>query len=275
MTVEQLDEKTVVRMIERELARRHWKLAAEPSLFAPGDTFTMRVTQRVHFWIEERGFAKNEKCVVDAIVHEYCRLLHHAVSWNGSHAQTAALQETIDCAWPVALKRCADRDVAESAILRAVNQLWQNIDKCDPGAYLAFFCKILLREIGQELRRRKRQNIETSEADLPRPGDQDDADADPLELFKASGWQGHAAFSLIDLEASRPSLFMKIRRCLQNAHREFIIQAHYWGELRLPQIALLLNQKVEQVTQKKFRALEHMRDHCPDVAQELILLLTP
>lgn len=271
----EIDEQGIIKIVEQELTRRGWKLAAEPSLFAPTESFIGRVLRRVPLWCAEKGRPLDEEIVRQATVHEYCHLLHRAVSWNGSRVQTIALQETIDYGWPVALKHCTQREMAESAILRAANKTWQNIDRCNPGSYLAFFCTTLRREIGQELRGQMRRDREISEVDLSPPDQEDDRDAGALDYFEAVGWQGSTAFSQIDLKLSRRSFFHKLRRCLQNARREFVIQAQFWGEMSISKIAQTLQLTAQQVTQAKFHALRRIRNDCPEVKQELILLLTP
>lgn len=272
----ELDEQVIAMFVEKELARRKWTLAAQPDLIPPGDSFAARVSRRVDEWQSTKRRARDEALVRDALVHEYCYLFHRAMGWNGSRAQAIALQETIDYAWPVALRRCADREVAESVILRAVNQAWARIGQCrQPGGYLAWFGRILQNEINQAFRTGERLDREISEAELPPAPEAEDAESGALDSFEAQGVQGHAAYSWIDLEASRPSLFAKIRRCLQNAHKEFVIQALFWGELQLREIAHVLRLTVVQVTQKKFYALRRMREGCPEVVQELILLMTP
>ncbi len=103
---QEIDEQGIIKIIEQELTRRDWKLAAEPGLFAPTESFVSRVLRRVPLWCAEKGRPLDEEIVRQAIIHEYCHLLHRAVSQSGSRVQTIALQETIDFGWPVAFKRC-------------------------------------------------------------------------------------------------------------------------------------------------------------------------
>lgn len=271
----ELDDAAIAKFVEQELTRRRWILAAQPDLIPPGESFTARVIRRVNEWQVERRRSRDEGLAHDAFIHEYCHLLHQAVSRNGNRVQQMALQETINFAWPAALKRCANREMAESAILRAVNKIWMHIDRCQPGSYLAFFGRILQNEINQELRNQRRAGREVMATDLPAEDDADELGPDALESLAAGRSQGNDAYAVIDLEESRPSLFTKLRGCLKHAHKEFVIRAVYWGELQVREIAQLLCVTATQVTQWKSRSLAIMRERCPDVVQELLLLLSP
>jgi len=271
MPTEPLDDVALEQKIQAELARRGWSLAAEPSLFAAGETFLLRVRQRTELWCVEKERPLDDALIHIAITHEYCRLLHAAVSQNSSRVQGVALQETINYAWPAALKRCSDQRTAESAILRAVTNAWLHIAKCKPGSYLAWFTRILQREIQQEYRTQGRiQGGETTEADLPIEQDNDEIDDDRWESVREQMTTEADSAHTVEQILSRERLVTLLKKCLSNAKREFIILAEFFAELNPVEIARMLGVKVSQVHLNKFRALKRIK-HCPDVLEELRL----
>jgi RNA polymerase sigma factor (sigma-70 family) len=253
----------IAEICAQELARHQWSLAAEPSLLPAGGTFAQVVAAHVADQCNREQRPLDEALVRRAVVHIYCHLLHRALSTNGTRVQGMALQETINYGWPVALQRCRDRAFAESAILHAVNKLWLNVEKCEPGSYLAYFTTILLREIGQQWRTAGRiGNAETTEADLQRAesalNESDDIDGAALEQFSDAANPYHE----VELAASRTKLFELLRDCLNNARRVHIIIGRYYAELNPLEIAQNLAIKVEQVYVEHHRAIERIKKCC-------------
>lgn len=267
------DDEELCHQILRELARRGWKLAFEPALFGPSETSCARVKRRLLEWCNRQRRLPDDALVRQATVHEYCHLLHAAVSRDDGRLQSIALNETIAYGWPLALKHYHERDLAESAILRAVHKTWLTIERCQPGSYLAYFTSILLREIGQERRKQKPfGEHEATETDLANVQD-DDAES-PLLSFTDSAAQ--AAFDQVLNRESMPSFLQVLRDCLKNARQEHIILLHFFAELNPIEIAGQLRMKVNQYYVEKSRALNRIRECCQDdVVRELQLRLAP
>jgi RNA polymerase sigma factor (sigma-70 family) len=277
--MQELDDAAIAKFVEQELTRRKWTLATQPELIGPGESFAERVIRRVNGWQVERRRSRDETLVHDTFIHEYCHLLHQAMSRNGSRVQSIALEEMIAYAWPVALKRCADKEMTERAILRAINSAWVHIADChEPGGFLAWFVRILQREISQEFRQRDRLAAEISEIDLSVPQQEDDIEISPLEfhaLFNRTRSTDETVFAKIERQLSRDSLLDGLRRCLQHAQREFIVRARFFGELNPSEIAAHLSMTAKRVYEETHRALGHMKGNCPDVVKELLLMLAP
>jgi RNA polymerase sigma factor (sigma-70 family) len=267
------DDEELCQPILRELARRGWKLAFEPALFGPDDAFCARVKARLLEWCNRQRRLPDDALVRQAMVHEYCHLLHAAVSRDDGRLQSMALNETIVYGWPLALKQYHERDLAESAVLRAVHKTWLTIERCQPGSYLAYFTSILLREIGQERRKQKpigeHETTESDMADLQK----DDAES-PLLSFTDPAAQ--AAFDLVLNRESMSALLQVLRDCLENVRQEHIILLHFFAELNPSEIAGQLRMRVNQYYVEKSRALNRIRECCrEEVARELQLRLAP
>jgi RNA polymerase sigma factor (sigma-70 family) len=266
----------IAEICAQELARRDWHLAAEPTLLPAGGTFVEAVAAHVADQCSREQRQLDEALVRRAIVHIYCHLLHRALSTNGSRLQSVAIQETINYGWPLALQRCRDNALAESAILHAVNKLWLNVDKCQPGAYLAFFTKILLREIGQEWRNSERvDRRETSESNLQRSEDAsnelDDWDSSIFDKFTNAA----DAFRSIDIVESRTTLFDLLRDCLKNPKWVHILLGRFYAELNPTEIAQQLAMRVQQVYVEQHRAIDRIKRCCKEtLLVELQLLLS-
>lgn len=258
--------------VAAELARRGWLLAEEPVLFARDDTFVKRVAARLLLWCNEQQRLPDDALLMRAIVHEYCRLLHAAVSTDGSRQQNIALQETMNYGWPIARKHCTDVTMAESAILRAVNQTWLTIHRCEPGLYLAYFARILLNEIHQA--RRKDKSLSSHFPPAPEPIEGDDEEG----AAWASAWRDlavEADFEQLLRREAMPSLQQLLSNCLKNARQEHIILLHFFAALNPSEVAQHLQIKVQQFSVEKNRALTKIRARCLDELQrELSLRLS-
>lgn len=266
----------VTEICMQELARRDWHLAAEPSLLPSDATFAQVVATHVADQCSAEQRLPSEELVRTAVVHVYCHFLHRALSTNGTRVQSVAIQETINYGWPLALQRCRDNTLAESAILHAVNKLWLNVDKCQPGAYLAFFTRILLREIGQEWRKSGRiDKHETSESDLQRPEDA----PNELEDWDSSGFDQFTnatdAFRAIDIAESRTNLLDMLSDCLKNPRWVHILLGRFYAELSSTEIAQQLAMRVQQVYVEQHRAIDRIKRCCKEtLLAELQLLLS-
>lgn len=266
-------------LISKTLGSRGWALADDPALFGPDDTFRNRVLARIAEWAGQEGRPLDDKLVVDALKHEYSRLLVDAIRRDGSRIQSTALTEAMRYAWPIALQRCADRDQAEAAILRAATQAWLHIDRCYAGTFLAWFGQIVINEtkaLGKKERRVAEH--ETPETDLinPRMAEGQD-ELSPLDTaLHLAQRAGLPEDDIREVErlATRSWLIDKLRACLENARREFILIADFFLDLNASEIARHLAVKVQVVYTEKNRAIAHIRKCCADLRAELELILT-
>lgn len=261
------DDAELRRRIETELARHGWQLAAEPVLVGTNDTFNERVKRRLFEWCNGQRRLPDDALVRRAIVHEYCYLLHAAVGGDDGRLQSRAVDETIAYGWPLALKHCQDREVAESAILGAVHKTWLTIERCLPGSYLAYYAKILLNEINQERRGQKPVgDHETTEAELLDP-QSDESDSPLLSVADPSA---QLAYDLMLKWESLDALLKVLSDCLKNVRQEHIILLHFFAGFNPSEIAGQLRIKVNQYYVEKSRALSKIRKCClEDVAREL------
>lgn len=268
-----LDDEAVQRRIAHELERRKWRLATEPALFATGDAFPVRVRRRWESWRQEQRRGPDDKLLEQAIVHEYCHLLHAALSQGDGRLQTAAVDETIAYGWPLALSHYPDRKLAEGAILRAVHKVWLAIHKVQPGSYLAFFAQVLLNEIKQDHRKQKRiDEHEQFDAEPGEPGD-DTGAACAVELDDPAA---AADFERMINRVSAPSLHQLLRDCLKNPRREHIILLHFFLGLNASEVAHHLQMAVAQFYVEKSRALATLKSCCPEkIRSELHSRLIP
>ena len=273
MDIAPRDDTELWQRIARELARRGWRLAAEPAIFAAGDSFHARVQQRLTEWRQAQRRGPDDKLVEQAIVHEYCRLLHAAFSQGDGRLQAIAVDETIAYGWPLALKHYPDRQLAEAAILRAVHKVWLNIHKVQPGSYLAYFTVTLLNEFKQDHRKQKREDAHTQFESLP-----DDVDYDDEGPMQATEWRDPAAeedFAELLNQLSAPSLQQLLRDCLKNPRREHIILLHFFVGLNASEIAQHLRVAVARIHNEKFRALNRIKECCAEeMRRELTLRLS-
>lgn len=273
MDIAPLDDEELWRRIARELARRGWRLATEPVLFAAGDSFHARVQQRLTAWQQAQRRGPDDKLVEQAIVHEYCHVLHAALSEGNGRLQNIAVDETIAYGWPLAHKHYADRQLAEAAILRAVHKVWLNIHKVQPGAYLAYFTAALLNEFNQDHRKQKREDAHTQFESLP-----DNVDYDDEGAVHAVEWRDPAAeedFAELLNQLSAPSLQQLLRDCLKNPRREHIILLHFFVGLNASEIAQHLRIAVARIHTEKFRALKRIKECCAEeMRRELTLRLS-
>ncbi len=266
-------------LIDKTLSSRGWALADDPALFGPGDTFRSRVLARVAEWAGQEKRPLDDKLVVDAVKHEYCRLLEAAIHRDGSRVQSTALTEAMRYAWPIALQRCDSHDQAEAAILRAATQAWLHIDRCYPGSFLAWFSQIVINET-RELGRKDRQvtKHETVESALPGPAtDEARGERSPLDAALYAAQQaGLPENDIREVErlATRSWLIDKLRACLENARREFILIGHFFLDLNASEIARHLAVSVQVVYTEKNRAIARIRKCCADLRAELELILT-
>ena len=266
-------------LITNTLSSRGWALADDPALFGPGDTFRGRVLARVAEWVGQEKRPLDDKLIVDAVKHEYSRLLEAAIRLDGSRVQSIALTEAIRYAWPIALQRCSSHDQAEAAILRAATQAWLHIDRCYPGSFLAWFGQIVLNEtkaLGKKERRVTEH--ETPESDLanPRAGEEQD-ERSPLDTALYVAQQaGLPEDDIREVErlAARSWLIDKLRACLANARREFILIGQFFLDLNASEIAHHLSVTVQVVYTEKNRAIAHIRKCCADLRAELELILS-
>ena len=183
-------------IIGRELSRRGWTLADDPSLFGPGQSFTANVLARITEWVTQETRPLDDKLISDAVKNEYSRLLETAIGLDGSRVQNTALSEAMRYAWPHALQRCSGHEQAETAVLRAATQAWLHIDRCYPGCFLAWFTSIIIHETANlDKQERRLAGRETSETDLSAdPSHGSDADFEsarcgrtPLRLLRSLG----------------------------------------------------------------------------------------
>lgn len=261
-------------IIEQELARRAWTLADEPALLAEGETFVDRVQARLQAWHVGEQRRLTEELIRAATVHEYCHLLHAAIGRDGSRVQSIALEEAMAYAWPLALRRSRDREQAEAAILRALTQAWLHIDRCEPGSFLAWFASIVINETRQLGNQRDRlATYEIAEADLPSESDLQGRDLSPPLNMLCQATEGEEV-SRVERILSRPALIEKLKRCLNNPRREFIIIAQFFLELNASEVARYLAVKVSTVYVEKARALQRIRERCNEFIAELRLILS-
>lgn len=265
-------------LIDQTLGNRGWVLADDPSLFDPGNTFRDRVLARINEWLEQEKRPLGDKLVVDAVKHEYCRLLEAAIRLDDSRVQGIALTEAMRYAWPIALQRSPGHDQAEAAILRAATQAWLHIDRCYPGSFLAWFSQIVINEtkvLGKKDRRVAER--ETIASDLPGPGTGTEVgERNSLDSVSYAAQQKNMPegdIRSVERLAIRSWLIDKLRACLANARREFIIIGQFFLDLNASEIAHHLAVKVEVVYTEKHRALAHIRKCCADLRAELMLII--
>lgn len=267
-----LDDEALWQRIARELARRKWRLASEPAFFAPGDSFLARVKQRLEEWQQAQRRGTDDRLVEQAIVHEYCHLLHTALSQGDGRLQDIAVNETIAYGWPRALAHYNDRQLAEAAILRAVHKVWLNIHKVQPGSYLAYFTVTLINEFKQDHRKQKREDALNQFEPLP-----DDIDYDDEAAAQSVEWRDPSAeqdFEQMLNRLSTPSLQQLLRDCLKNPRHEHIILLHFFFGLNASEIAQQLRMAVAQFYTEKCRALQKIRKCCAEeMRRELTLRL--
>lgn len=271
------DDDALCKQTLRELERRGWLLASEPALFTADDSlddsFCKRVILRLREWCNAQQRSLDEQLVQHAIKHEYCRLLHAAMSIEGSRQQGRAIQETINYGWRLALSRCRDRQDAESAILRAVQKTWLTINRCKPELYLAYFARILINEINQDWR--KRGPIDAHEQPEVARSDIYDEDAAAL-ASEIRDPKGETFIDQVLNQIAMPRLQKVLRDCLKNARQEHIILLHFFAELNPTEVARQLCIKVERYSVEKSRALKKIKECCSEeVAHELRLRLNP
>lgn len=268
-----LDDEELWRRIARELARRKWRLAPEPAFFAPGDSFFARVKRRLEAWQQAQRRDADDKLVEQAVVHEYCHLLHAALCQGNGRLQNIAVDETIAYGWPLAYTHCADHQAAEAAILRAVHKVWLKIHKVQPGSYLAYFTITLINEFKQDHRKQKREDAHSQFDPLP-----DDVDYDDETTTQPVEWSDPAAqedFNQMLNRLSAPSLQQLLRDCLKNPRREHIILLHFFFGLNASEIAQQLQVAVARIHTEKFRALEKIKQCCAEeFRRELTLRLS-
>lgn len=266
-------------LIDKTLSSRGWALTDDPALFSPGDTFRSRVLARVAEWAGQEKRPLDDKLVVHAVKHEYCRLLEAAIRLDGSRVQSVALTEAMRYAWPIALQRCASHDQAEAAILRAATQAWLHIDRCYPGSFLAWFSQIVINET-KDLGRKERRvaEHESVESDLTDPKsshEQDDRSPLDVALFVAQqAGLPEDDIRTVERLATRSWLIDKLRACLENARREFILIGHFFLDLNASEIAHHLAVTVQVVYTEKNRAIAHIRKCCAELRAELQLMLS-
>lgn len=261
-------------LIDKTLNSRGWALADDPALFGPGDTFRSRVLARVAEWAEQERRPLDDKLIVDAVKHEYSRLFEAAIRLDGSRVQSIALTEAIRYAWPIALQRCSSHDQAEAAILRAATQAWLHIDRCYQGSFLAWFGQIVLNEtkaLGKKERRVTEH--ETPESDLidPRAGGEQD-ERSPLDTALRLAQQAglpEEDIREVERRLTRSWVIEKLRACLENARREFIIIGQFFLDLNASEIAQQLAVSVQVVYTEKNRALAHIRKCCTELIAAL------
>lgn len=257
-----LDDEELWRRIARELARRKWRLASEPAFFAPGDSFFARVKQRLTEWQQSQRRGADDRLVAQATVHEYCHLLHTALSRGDGRLQNIAVSETVAYGWPLALKHYPDHQLAEAAILRAVHKVWLNIHKVQPGSYLAYFTATLKNEFKQDHRKQKREDAHSQFEPLPDDVDFDDeANSLSIELSDPTAQED---FAQMLNRLAAPSLQQLLRDCLKNPRREHIILLHFFFGLNASEIAQQLRLAVARIHTEKFRALEKIKQCCAE-----------
>lgn len=261
-------------LIDKTLSSRGWALAEDPALFGLGDAFRSRVLARVAEWAGQERRPLDDKLIVDAVKHEYSRLLEAAIRLDGSRVQSVALTEAIRYAWPIALQRCSSHDQAEAAILRAATQVWLHIDRCYPGSFLAFFGQIVLNEtkaLGKKERRVTEH--ETPESDLirPRAGEEQD-ERSPLDTALHLAQQAGLLdedIQEVERRLTRSWVIEELRACLEHARREFIIIGQFFLDLNASEIAQQLAVSVQIVYTEKNRALVHIRKCCAELIAAL------
>jgi hypothetical protein len=266
-------------IVQTELKRRDWQLADEPALFASGVTFVEKVWGRVQEQPTEENSSADLEFIRHAIVNEYCYLLYAALRSEG-HIQNRAQEELIAYTWKYALERCQQREWAEEAILKSLENIWRRIDSIrDPGALLAIFVQDLRWEIGHILKKNRQiAHREQTESDLSLPGDEDSIDFSPLE-FLANSKRHHPMWAELERCLHGPTLVSSLQRCLKDWKKTFTIIAEFCIELNANEIAWLLsaaqpglNVQARHVNTYKFRALEKLRQRqCHDAVDELTL----
>ncbi len=153
------------------------------------------------------------------------------------------------------------------------------IDRCYPGSFLAWFSQIVINET-RELGRKDRQvtKHETVESALPGPAtDEARGERSPLDAALYAAQQaGLPENDIREVErlATRSWLIDKLRACLENARREFILIGHFFLDLNASEIARHLAVSVQVVYTEKNRAIARIRKCCADLRAELELILT-
>lgn len=254
---------TIERICERELKNRGWKLAVEPALLADGKTFVQRVRDRVMNYCVAENLACSEQIVVKAVRTEYGVLLHRAVSLHGHATQSTALEETSREGWKVALYKCnGNKEEAESALYSALLKLWQHIGSVRPESYFEYFIKVLIREI-QQLWRRNRGGGGNVPLGATHPGREDAANPEEWDDNLADdGATGEGAYQSVLNNLGLSSVVEALRKCLRNPRWTFVVISNFVLELNASEIAAQLKTTANAVHQIKFKALQHIREHC-------------
>lgn len=264
-------------LIDKTLSSRGWVLADDPALFGPGDTFRNRVLARIAEWAGQEKRPLDDKLIVDAVKHEYSHLLEAAIHRDGSRVQSIALTEAMGYAWPIALQRCTGHDQAEAAILRAATQAWLHIDRCYAGSFLAWFGQIVLNEtkaLGKKERRVTEHESPESDLINPLAGEGELSPLDTALYVAQQAGLPEDDIREVERLATRSWLIDKLRACLENARREFILIGQFFLDLNASEIARHLAVKVQVVYTEKNRAIAHIRKCCADLRAELELILT-
>ncbi len=253
------------RICARELANRNWKLAAEPVLVADDRSFEQRVRERVVKHSSEEGRMIDEMMVIKAIKTEYGCLLHQAVSLNGHRVQSVALEETNKEGWKIAISKCSgNREEAELALASALLKLWQHIGNVNPPSYFPYFCKILIREIQQQWRKKNGDGKIMSLDDF-HPGGKTENNPDEWDTdFADTGAMGASAYERILGDLSLSSLVEVLQKCLQNPRSTYIVISNFVLELNPSEIAAQLMTTVSAIYMVKHQARRRIKANCSD-----------
>ena len=106
--------------------------------------FAQRVVERLNLWqAEDQRIGQTDVLVERAVVHEYCRLLHGAISMEGTTAQTEALAEISDYITPIIRRLLEDDASAMACVNDVLTTIWtKHHEVGDPGNFLAWAAAI-------------------------------------------------------------------------------------------------------------------------------------
>lgn len=210
-----ITDKDLVSRVRRISAERDWQLLTSPTLGVSGEDFAVRVWARLQNWLFVRGHAQiTEDLIANAVINEYCLLLHAVVAHRNTPAGERALIEIWNYVTPMIRKILRDDDRAQDVAMDVLLKICDKRDQVrDAGNFLAWAGVIAYREAIRAAKAYPREVVMTDLA-----GNDDNGDIEALEALLADHASGSSGRDPGE-DVRTAELEARIRECLRRMRR--------------------------------------------------------
>lgn len=240
-------------IVRKMLADHGWQLVEEEERF----------TAEICAEICQRNFTdtRQERLAIQrAVMRHYCVILYAACAGTVLSRQRRAFTELWNYLFPIALYKTHDSQVAQDLTQQALEKIWKRLAQCrDAASFLAWSSMVLLNEIRDWARKRKRLPLASTEVltetELRHSEDPAQLETQPVLV----GSENKVTDQTINADLHQRLLYV-IEKCLQDLRQRVIIIESFLNERGYKEIAEQLGLTIGNVHVLRHRALRLLRE---------------